>query len=233
MNAAVFSMGARRAVSPYARRLAREGDVVLAKVAGSGPGGRIVAADILTHRSQAAAIPAARPIASRAPVLTFSAVVSLAGFCRLATEAAGVGLDIPIEDTATRAAQAALSTLADKGTQGIAIEADGRQVMISTASDRSIRVERRLRLEALDRGADVSAEPATASLLVLHSARVAPVGLPLLPGRAARFVLAVDGDREQAHALFCADGDVITETQAVAVLEAFAAGLEKPLALLA
>ena len=39
----------RRAISPYARRLARERGIALDALPGSGPAGRVVAADILAH----------------------------------------------------------------------------------------------------------------------------------------------------------------------------------------
>lgn len=43
---------ARVFATPYARRLAREGDIALAHVQGSGPGGRIKAQDVLRARAQ-------------------------------------------------------------------------------------------------------------------------------------------------------------------------------------
>lgn len=231
MNAtANLPRNGRLAVSPYARRLARERKVDLDAVVGSGPGGRILAADVEAYRAQIAGIQPERPDQQqRASSFTFAATVSLTGFYRLALDAARVGLEIAIEDVASRAAVAGMS---DDAARTIAIEADGRQILISSASGISINAERVRRRAALGGHADVSADPATASLLVLHSARAVPTSLPLLPSRTLRFVLVVDRDREQGHALLCADGNGISEIRAIAILDAFVDALEQPLALL-
>lgn len=234
MNAVAGLHGqSRRAVSPYARRLARERALDLATVIGSGPHGRIVAADILSWQPKAADKPAelrAPPPLASSPVFSFSASVSLVALFQLAADAARVGLDITIEDAAARAAQAALGADAEGG---LAIEAEGKQIRISTAAGLSIGAERQLRLEALASGADLSGQPALASLLVLHAARVMPAAMPLLPSRNLRFVLVVDRDKEQGHALLCANAQGMTEHRAAAVLDAFISALEQPLALLA
>ena len=131
MNAApAFPMQARIAVSPYARRLARERALELVAVRGSGPAGRIVAVDILAYQW---------PVPETAPdqlkplpcetVVSFSATVSLTDFYQIAAEVARIGLDIAIEDAVARAAKAALAGLAGR----ITLEADGRQIMISSA----------------------------------------------------------------------------------------------------
>lgn len=232
MNATVRIPGKRRiAISPYARRLAHERNVDLDDVTGSGPSGRIVAADVLSHRpSQLGVPPEQHALHDRAASFTFVAPVSLTDFNRLGADAARVGLDIEIEDVAARAA---LAGMAGSFTQGLAIEATGCQIMIRARSGLSIKADRSLRQVALESGADVSAEPASASLLVLHAARVVPGVLPLLPGRALRFVLVVDRGREQGHALLCAASDTVKEEQAIAMLETFVTALEQPLALLA
>ncbi len=56
--------GARIAASPLARRLAAERGIALADIAGSGPGGRIVRADV---EGAPATAPAPRPVAAAAP----------------------------------------------------------------------------------------------------------------------------------------------------------------------
>lgn len=61
--------GTRTRVSPLARRLAKEKGVDLAKVQGSGPGGRIVKADVLAAASGGTpALPQTAPEASPTPV---------------------------------------------------------------------------------------------------------------------------------------------------------------------
>jgi pyruvate dehydrogenase E2 component (dihydrolipoamide acetyltransferase) len=225
---APFPAQPRRAASPYARRLARERDLALDALGGSGPGGRILAADVLAFR-QPDPPPAPRPAG---PPLVFSAAVSLAALARLTADAARTGLVIDVEDAALRAARAALSAVAGAG-DAITVEAPGRQVLLSAPPGLSIGSERRLRLAALAGEADASGQPAAASLLVLSTARVVPVALPLLPGRVLRLVLAADASRAQGHALLCADPAAVTPAQATDMLDAFARALEEPLALLA
>jgi pyruvate dehydrogenase E2 component (dihydrolipoamide acetyltransferase) len=226
--AAAFPARPRRAASPYARRLARERGLALDTLGGSGPGGRILAADVLAFRQPDP--PPAHLAAG--PPLVFSAAVSLAALARLAADAARAGFVIGLEDAALRASSAALSTLPGAG-DAIVVEAPGRQILISAPPGLSIGAERRLRLAALSGEAIASENAAAASLLVLSTVRVVPVALPLLPGRLLRFVLAADAGREQAHALLCADPAALTPAQAADMLDAFARALEEPLALLA
>ena len=236
MNAATtLANPVRAAASPYARRLASERNVALGGLTGSGPGGRIVAADVLAHRPPVAApppqpvatLPPPRPVAAPYPqVISFSAVIPLANLYDLITQAGRAGLHIAIEDIV---AKAAVSVAAG----GVALEFEGRQILICVAPDLTIGAMHRQRLVALEGGADVSAEPARASLLVLQSARVVPGILPLLPGRAVRFVLVIDRARELGHALICTDSAVMTEAAAIAILDGFASALEEPLMLLA
>ncbi len=58
--------GQRMRVSPVARRMAEEQGIDLARIAGSGPGGRIIKRDILGHRANGAAPAGAQPVAPMA-----------------------------------------------------------------------------------------------------------------------------------------------------------------------
>lgn len=225
MTAVLPARAPRPAASPYARRLARERQVSLGIIAGSGPGGRIVAADVVA-RTASISPPQPQVAAPRATVIVFSATVRLASLCHLMAEAERVGLEIAIEDVATKAA---LSVT----TGGVAVEAGGRQVMVCAAAGLSVGAMRRQRLAAMEQGADAAAEPAAASLLVLHSARVVPGFLPPFPGRALRLGLVIDRDTERGHAILCADADAMSDAMAFTALEGFAAALEQPLILLA
>ena len=230
MSAAAAPVPPRRAASPYARRLARERAVALGDLAGSGPGGRVLAADVLAFQAPVVHAAAERPaLQPRTSVITFAAPLSLSALCRVTAEAARIGLSIGIEDIASRAARFAMAEVAGP----ITLEVDGRQVLLGAAPGLSIGAERRLRLAALDRGADATAEPAAASLLVLHAVRVLPVALPLLTGRSLRLVLVADLAAQLGHALLCADKAALSESGAIAVLGAFVATLEQPLGLLA
>lgn len=224
----------RHAVSPYARRLARERNVTLDRLAGSGPGGRIVAADIPAAPGPVMATPESKS-GSAPSSLTFacSAEVSLTEFFRLSREAAPAGLVLEIEDAALRAAAICLADLDEGLGAGIALETDGRQSLIAVSSGLSIGAERRKRLRARDSGADAAAESAVASLLVLESARVTPVSTHLLLGRALRLVLVVDRDRERGRVILSAASETVAEGWAISLLEAFVTALEGPLALMA
>lgn len=57
--AAAVSAGGRVIASPYARKLARESGVNLMGIAGSGPGGRIIAADVAHQPTSGKAVPVA------------------------------------------------------------------------------------------------------------------------------------------------------------------------------
>jgi pyruvate dehydrogenase E2 component (dihydrolipoamide acetyltransferase) len=63
----VTTAGERIKSSPLARKLAAEKGVDLATVAGTGPGGRIVAADIAAAKAGGAAAPVGRPLPASAP----------------------------------------------------------------------------------------------------------------------------------------------------------------------
>jgi pyruvate dehydrogenase E2 component (dihydrolipoamide acetyltransferase) len=249
MNVAASSMN-RFAASPYARRLARDRMVDLADLTGSGPDGRIVAADVPAHPATTAlpshgmpdAAPSPRQLRSFSPTLTrsqlsssapavmsFSATVSLEELNQLIADAARAGLEISIEDAALRAARVALAGMSG----GIAMETEGRQILVSGTAGLSIGAERRLRLAAVARGEDAAQDPSLACLLVLEAARAMPLAMPPLPGRTLRLVLAVDGRAQLGRALLCAYSATITPARAAAALEVFAEALEEPLALLA
>jgi pyruvate dehydrogenase E2 component (dihydrolipoamide acetyltransferase) len=66
VSAPPAATGERVFASPRARKAAREGGLTdLAALAGSGPGGRIVEADVKVHLAQAPAAPAVSPVAQR------------------------------------------------------------------------------------------------------------------------------------------------------------------------
>jgi pyruvate/2-oxoglutarate dehydrogenase complex dihydrolipoamide acyltransferase (E2) component len=94
---AVVLEGGRIPASPIARRLAREAGLDLRAIAGSGPGGRIVEADVLAVRARAAtaaAAPAARPAPTPAPAAAGPAPagVSASPLARRLAEQLGIDL---------------------------------------------------------------------------------------------------------------------------------------------
>jgi pyruvate dehydrogenase E2 component (dihydrolipoamide acetyltransferase) len=80
--------GARQLASPLVRKLARENHLDLSAVTGSGPGGRVIRADIagLLSGGQQAAAPAAAPAVAAVPV---SAAQAVAGAASAGTAPAG------------------------------------------------------------------------------------------------------------------------------------------------
>ncbi len=84
--AAAAPQGARVFASPLARRIAEQSNLDLGKIAGTGPGGRIVKHDVETalagggaKKSAAAAAPAAASSAAPAPVAVSSAALAAIG----------------------------------------------------------------------------------------------------------------------------------------------------------
>lgn len=232
--AAPLATEPRRAASPYARRLARERAIALIELVGSGPKGRIVASDVRSYQAPVETL--AREKHAPAPthtVITFAAELSLADLFQLARDAERVGLVIEVVDAALRAARSAFVSAGSFDEPLIALETEGKQILVSQTAGLSMGAERRSRLDAIDADRDVGNEMATASLRVLRAARVAPVSLPLLPGRELRFILVVDEAAEQANALICANSATVSETKALELLEAFVVALEQPLALMA
>jgi len=65
-NVAAAVSGGRVVASPYAKLLSKEKSVPLAEVVGSGPGGRVVARDVLTYVPKASAAPSSAKAASSA-----------------------------------------------------------------------------------------------------------------------------------------------------------------------
>lgn len=229
---ALRSSEPRRAASPYARRLARERQVTLEAVRGSGPLGRIVAADVLAWvpavEPEPAAVPTPAPAAK--PIAAFAVSIDLSRLREFMAQADAAEIALTLEDIALRAARRALDA-AGLNEAAMVLEADGRQIRIEAGSGHSARRYRRDRLEALVSGVDDAAGVALLSLQVTEAVRVRSLIMPLLPGRALRLRLGAS-DRA-AEALLCADPAQIGEDAAVALLEAFAEGLEQPLVLLA
>jgi pyruvate dehydrogenase E2 component (dihydrolipoamide acetyltransferase) len=86
------------------------------------------------------------------------------------------------------------------------------------------------RLALIAAASDQADEPAALSLRLLAGGDIRPVTMPLLPGRAMRLVLVVDGD---AECLLSFDAALVDEDTATAFLLRFKAYLEVPLRLLA
>jgi hypothetical protein len=223
----------RRAVSPYARRLARERGLPLLSIVGSGPGGRIVAADVDSFRPPEA-VPAAAPAAVEEPtrppklpgVLTTS--IDFRALSELLETFAAAGRSVAHEDVVLRAAALALD--ANRGREqsedsAISLEVTDGGIVLRGAARLAVPA-----IRALREGATVDAAPeAEVSLKIRVGRGIRSVLLPLKPGSAMR--LAVSVEDAGGDCLLVHDADAVDEDRAEAVLAAFRDGLEAPLSL--
>ncbi len=112
MNVALAS---RLAVSPYARRLARERNLPLDALRGSGPRGRILAADVLEFVPVDAPVEfpaaAAAPAVAASSIAAFSTSIALGALHELLAALWNSGKVLDIDDILLRAAGCAAGML--------------------------------------------------------------------------------------------------------------------------
>jgi pyruvate dehydrogenase E2 component (dihydrolipoamide acetyltransferase) len=226
----------RRAASPYARRLARERGLVLERIAGSGPRGRIVAADI----EAATRAPVVTPVAAAAPVIAaFAITVDLSKLQALLRKFGGAQLALTLDDMLVRAAglglEAVASTRPDAPSIVVALEtaaATGEIVIVAPQIGLISALHRRL-AEAPGDAVAPAAEPGALSLRRLTIAGLRPTLLPLRRGYPMRLAVAAADDDETADCLLAFDTSKVGEIDAAAFLGQFRDALETPLRLLA
>jgi pyruvate dehydrogenase E2 component (dihydrolipoamide acetyltransferase) len=229
MNAPV-----RQFASPYARKLARERGIALAELGGSGPAGRVVAADVLAFVKRVAAIeplpapaePAPNPAA--APAQTVAAIATEIDFGKvhdLVDQFAGAQLALSAGAFLLRAAAHSLAAVYVKG--AIGWETGKGEVVITDAGSLSLG---RLQ-DQLDGDPASSGGPAALSIRRLNHSDIRAVSMPLRPGRPLRLVLS--GDNGMVDCLLAFDAARIDEDAAVEFLARFKEDLETPLRLLA
>ncbi|MBB3931657.1 pyruvate dehydrogenase E2 component (dihydrolipoamide acetyltransferase) [Kaistia hirudinis] len=226
----------RRAASPYARRLARERGIALAELAGTGPRGRIVAADIplqlVAAPEPAAAVPAPAPVAT-APSAPAPVAVAARAFGAFATNLAlgplreliaAAGVDVPLHAFLARAAAQATGRYAEAIRL---VAADGRSVAVAGPA-RLAPSEIACRFEA---GEGASAErPLVLTHLAVSGIR--PVAGSLAPDCDLRILVVAAPGTETGEALLVHDSDAVSEAEAATMLAAFRDALENPLRLL-
>mgnify|MGYP001810020608 CR=1 FL=1 len=220
----------RLTASSYARRLARERGVPLAGLAGSGPNGRVVAADVVAFVAAPAVQPAAAPVSPpAAAAIAVSAPVaasrSLAAFQAtvdlqpLAALIAAAGSGLAAGPFLVKAAARAAGPLGER----LLVRDGGRLALVegaATLSPGTIAA----RLEA---GASGDA-PFSIELLVGSGIRPMAGGLPV--GAVAKLVIVMDAGR--AELLFVHDEAALPSTDAVAILTLVRDLAEAPLRLL-
>ena len=221
----------RRVVaSPYAKRLARERDIALFDLTGTGPDGRIVAADVLGYQPKAAAKAPLLAVAST--VGAFATTLSLGTLETLLAGFADADTPFDIEDVALRAAGCSIDDVAgvtDLPEAPVALETGTIQRVFAGLKRLSLAPLRQRRL-ADDIG-DEAGEPAALSLRIVRSSGIRPVAMPLKPGRAMRLVLTIEAGRGEALISF--DSATVSEDDAAELLSRFKGYIEKPLRLLA
>ncbi len=226
----------RRAASPYARRLARERGITLTELAGTGPRGRIVAADIplqlVAAPEPAVAVPAPAPVAT-APSAPAPVAVAARAFGAFATNLAlgplreliaAAGVDVPLHAFLARAAAQATGRYAEAIRL---VAADGRSVVVAGPA-RLAPSEIARRFEA---GEGASAERPLV-LTHLAVAGIRPVAGSLAPDCDLRILVVAAPGSETGEALLVHDSDAVNEAEAATMLAGFRDALENPLRLL-
>ena len=220
----------RRPISPYARRLARERGVSLDALKGTGPNGRIVAADIAAFTARPPA-----PVTNSGPQASaLGATIQLTTLLQLLAAFAAADTPFTLEDVVLRAAGCALDDVPETTSLAgapVALEQKREQLVFADIRQGSLGPLRARRLAAIEAGGDQSALPAAMSVRLLVASEIRPVLMPLLPRRAMRLVLAAGPDTGECLLSF--DAAMVGEDVATEFFTRFKGYLEQPLRLLA
>ena len=226
----------RRPASPYARRLARERGVALETLAGSGPRGRVVAADVQAALAvvQPAAVPTAppaavtpaAPAAAMAPARAFGAFSATIGLGALHELIAAASIEVPIEAFLAKAAGRAAG---ERGRVLRLVGEDGGAVPLEAPAGLAPSEIAR-RVAAAAAGGVEAARPLVLSRLRLTGVR--PVAGSLPADCDLRILVVAADDSATAEALLVHDAAVVGEAEAARILADFRDGLENPLRLL-
>ncbi|QND58029.1 E3 binding domain-containing protein [Mesorhizobium huakuii] len=231
----------RLAVSPYARRLARERSLPLEALRGSGPGGRILAADVQAF------VPAAAPIVSpdavalvatlspAAPrIAAFATSVALGALQDLLAALESSGHVFAVDDVLLRAAGRAFAEMPEAarfGGTSVALELAGRQAVFTVVPEMSLTSVRAMRLAAWADSRDDTETPAVLSLRLLPASDIRPMMMPLLPRRAMRLTVSLDTPGDHAECLLTVDAASVDEAAAAGWLATLKSAIEQPLRL--
>lgn len=240
MNIAAAQTG-RVAVSPYARRLARERSLPLEALRGSGPGGRILAADVQAFVPVAppvvspdvATLAAPSPAVSR--IAAFATSVAFGALQDLLAALGSSGHVFALDDVLLRAAGRAFAEMPDTtkvGTSSVALELAGRQTVFAMDPEMPLASLRAMRLAALaDNRDETETTPAALSLRLLPASDILPVMTPLLPGRSMRLTVSLDTPGDRAECLLTVDAASVDEAAAAGWLATLKSAIEQPLRL--
>jgi e3 binding domain len=220
----------RTPASPYARRLARERGVALSAIAGSGPNGRIVGADVPPVSVAEAvkvdrpetALPVAAPMVVRSRSIgAFAADLNLAP---LQAFNAALETALPLECFLIKAAARACGSRAT----GVCWQsAEGARLTLAGPADLSPSSIARSIAAGKSHGDHA---PLLLSRIVGQAIR--PVASPLSEGFDLRLLVVASDDAPEAHILLVHDADLIGENEACRLVTAFRHLCETPLQLL-
>jgi pyruvate dehydrogenase E2 component (dihydrolipoamide acetyltransferase) len=226
---------ARRPASPYARRLARERGFALELITGTGPGGRIVAADVEAFAARRVSLPAAAA-ATAAAVAAYGTSVSLAAVRSLLAGLAESRAEVSLDDLLVRAAAQALATAMARPGPGqaprtVALERSGTGAPLAVVADPHLGLVSQLHLRLAE--AAVPAEVPELTLRRLAETGVRPLSMPVIGGAAARLVVSAGEASPLADVLLAFDAGRLDEDAAATLLARLRDALEHPLGLLA
>ncbi|RUX97525.1 MULTISPECIES: E3 binding domain-containing protein [unclassified Mesorhizobium] len=236
MNMAV-AQTPRLAVSPYARRLARERALPLETLRGSGPGGRILGADVLGFVPVAAPVnlpDIVAPSVATPRIAAFAASVALTALRDLLAALESTGRAFDFDDVLLRAVGRVCGEIPDAAKAGetsVAMELAGRQAVFATVPELPLTSLHATRLAALADSRDDAEMPALLSIRLLPASSIRPLMLPLLPGRAMRLAVSVSSASDHAECLLVTDAASVDEGIAAAWLAALKSAIEHPLRL--
>lgn len=239
-----MTAAARRPASPYARRLARERGFALELISGTGPGGRIVAADVEAFAGKRAA-EASRPAPAVGSVSAYGCAIDLSRLQKLLADFGGDRVSLDLDAMLVRAAALALEAVPaanrlpgdDSEAPQIAVAwesggADTRRLVLLPDAHLGLASRLHDRLANPDAAA-VTSGRAALSLRRIAQSGIRPTAMPLLPGFALRLVVTPSAGAAASEALLCFDAGLVGEDDAAAFLARFRDGLETPLTLLA
>jgi pyruvate dehydrogenase E2 component (dihydrolipoamide acetyltransferase) len=223
---------ARRPASPYARRLARERGLGLELITGSGPGGRIVAADVDAFVASRVAGAAAADRAGTPSV--FAVSVDLAPLNQLLAGLEAAGNTLTLEDMLVRAGGLALAALPDAGDPVVvALETAERGAIPVENPQRGLVSALHARLAGQSAAGDAeNGKPALLSVRCFHIAGIRAVAMPLRSGVPLRLIVSAAAGGS-AECLLSFDAGRFAEEAAAQLLGRIRDDLELPLRLLA
>jgi pyruvate dehydrogenase E2 component (dihydrolipoamide acetyltransferase) len=239
---------ARIRATPYARRLARDRNLLLTEIRGSGPNGRITGNDVVcyvaaeapapaaTAQSKSAAAPAAAPVqAARAttpaPVATIPSAIAVrvdfAAAEALLARIAEVTPGVTREDFCLKAAAVAFRTVQAIGPHGaVLLIAGSRRQLLSGLADASVSAV------AESRAGPESSGTAALAVSFIGRAGIRPVAAQLIDDIAARLVVGAPDKDAGADCLLSYDPARIGDDDAEGWLAAFRELVETPFRLL-